>query len=81
MLWFLIIGIIVGWLAGNVIKSGGFGLVSDMVLGVVGAFTGGYLFRLFGISAYGLVGEISMATMGPIILLSIIRLFRGKLSS
>lgn len=76
MLWFLIIGIIAGWLAGNVMKGGGFGLVGDLVVGVVGSFIGGYLFSIFGFSAYGTIGEIVMATAGAIVLLLIIRLFK-----
>jgi uncharacterized membrane protein YeaQ/YmgE (transglycosylase-associated protein family) len=74
MLWFLIIGVIAGWLAGNVVKGSGFGLVGDMVVGVVGAFIGGYLFSALGLNAYGTVGEILMATLGAIVLLFIIRL-------
>ncbi|MDF2856963.1 MAG: Transglycosylase associated protein [Neobacillus sp.] len=75
MLWFLIIGIIAGWLAGNVIKGGGFGLIGDLIIGVVGSFIGGYLFKLLGISTYGTIGEILMATFGAIILLWVIRIF------
>ncbi len=44
MLWFLLIGIIAGWLAGNIMKGGGFGLIGDLVVGVVGSFIGSYLF-------------------------------------
>ncbi len=75
MLWFLIIGIIAGWLAGHVIKGGGFGLIGDLIIGVVGSFIGGYLFSLLGISTYGTIGEITMATFGAIILLWVIRIF------
>lgn len=75
MLWFLIIGIIAGWLAGHVIKGGGFGLIGDLIIGVVGSFIGGYLFSLLGISTYGTIGEIIMATFGAIILLWVIRMF------
>ena len=76
MLWFLIIGIIAGWLAGNIMKGGGFGLVGDLVVGVVGSFIGGYLYNALGFSTYGTIGEIIMATIGAIILLFIIRLFK-----
>nr|WP_092069206.1 GlsB/YeaQ/YmgE family stress response membrane protein [Dendrosporobacter quercicolus]NSL47386.1 GlsB/YeaQ/YmgE family stress response membrane protein [Dendrosporobacter quercicolus DSM 1736]SDL87644.1 Transglycosylase associated protein [Dendrosporobacter quercicolus] len=75
MLWFLIIGIIAGWLAGNVMKGGGFGLIGDLIIGVAGSFIGGYLFSLLGISTYGTIGEIAMATFGAIILLWLIRIF------
>lgn len=76
MLWFLIIGIVAGWLAGNIIKGGGFGLIGDLVVGVVGSFIGRYLFGLFGLSAYGTIGAIIMATAGAIVLLWVIRLLK-----
>ncbi|MDF2633513.1 MAG: Transglycosylase-associated protein [Pelosinus sp.] len=76
MLWFLLIGIIAGWLAGNLTKGEGFGLIGDLVVGVVGSFIGGHLFSLLGLSAYGTIAEIIMATVGAIVLLWIIRLFK-----
>jgi len=77
MLWFLVIGIIAGWLAGNIMKGGGFGLIGDLVVGVVGSFIGGYLFGYLGLgNAYGTFGEIGMATVGAIVLLAVIRLVR-----
>ena len=75
MLWFLIIGIIAGWFAGKMVEGGVFALRGDLVVGVVGSFIGGYMFRFFGISAYGVIGEIIIATIGAILLLLIIRLF------
>ena len=75
MLWFLVIGVIAGWLAGNIMKGGGFGLIGDLVVGVVGSFIGGYLFGYLGLgNAYGTFGEIGMATVGAIVLLGVIRL-------
>lgn len=77
MLWFLLIGIIAGWLAGNIMKGGGFGLIGDLVVGVVGSFIGGYLFGYLGLgNAYGTLGEIGMATVGAIVLLGVLRLIR-----
>ena len=76
MLWFLIIGIVAGWLAGNIVKGGGFGLIGDLVVGVVGAFIGGAVYSFLGFSAYGTIGEIIMATFGAVILLWLIRLIR-----
>ena len=77
MLWFLIIGVIAGWLAGNITKGGGFGLVGDLVVGVLGSFIGGYLFGFLGLSnTYGTIGEIVMATVGAMVLLWIVRLVR-----
>ena len=65
-LWFALIGLCAGWLAGQIMKGGGFGLVGDLIIGVIGAILGGWLFGLLQIKAIGLVGsnrdvEISIA--------------------
>jgi len=76
LLWFLIIGLVAGWLASAVV-GGGFGLIGDIVVGVVGAFIGGFLFRQFGVSAGGgILGSIIVATVGAIVLLLLLRLVR-----
>ena len=76
---FLIIGAIAGWLAGILMKGGGFGLWGNMVVGVIGAFIGGWLFSLLGISAGGMVGSIVTATIGAAILLYAVRVIKkGK---
>ena len=75
MLWFLIIGVIAGWLAGNIMQGGGFGLIGDLVVGVVGAFLGGFLFSSLGLKTSGKIGEIITATVGAIVLLLIMRYF------
>ncbi|AZR82255.1 transglycosylase [Thiomicrospira sp. XS5] len=69
---FLLIGAVAGWLAGLVMKGGGFGLLGNMVIGIIGAFVGGFLFGLVGISAGGLIGSIITATIGAIVLLFVI---------
>ncbi|MEO6609153.1 MAG: GlsB/YeaQ/YmgE family stress response membrane protein [Aestuariivirga sp.] len=77
LLVFLIVGAIAGWLAGQIVKGGGFGLIGDIVVGIVGAFIAGFLFPRFGISlGAGIVGEIISAAIGAIILLLVIRLIR-----
>jgi uncharacterized membrane protein YeaQ/YmgE (transglycosylase-associated protein family) len=75
LLIFLAIGAVAGWLAGILMKGGGFGLLIDMVLGVVGAVVGGFLFGLLGLSANGLIGSIITATVGAVVLLVVARLF------
>jgi len=76
LIWFLLIGLIAGWLA-SAIVGGGFGLIGDIVIGVVGAFLGGYLFRTCGFSAGGgMLGSIIVATVGAIVLLLLLRLVR-----
>lgn len=73
---FLVIGAIAGWLAGVVMKGGGFGLVGDIVVGIVGAVVGGWLFGVFGITAGGLVGAVITAFVGACVLLFVIRLIK-----
>ena len=71
------IGLIAGWLAGLLVKGGGFGIVGDMVMGVLGAFLGGFLFNSLGLSAGGgMLGSIIVATIGAIVLILLLRLIR-----
>jgi uncharacterized membrane protein YeaQ/YmgE (transglycosylase-associated protein family) len=75
--WFLIVGLVAGWLAGILVKGGGFGLIGDLVVGVIGAFLGGFLFSTLGVSmGGGLLGSIIVATIGAIVLLVIVRLVK-----
>jgi len=74
ILWFLLIGLIAGWLAGQIVKGSGFGVIGDIVVGIVGALIGGWLAGQFGIATYGLLGEIVMAVIGAVILLFLLRL-------
>jgi len=77
LLWFLIVGVVAGWLAGKLVRGGGFGLVGDLAVGVVGAFIGGFLFRVLGASAGGgLIGSIAVATIGAVVLLVVVRLIK-----
>ena len=76
LIWFLLIGLIAGWLAGQVMRGGGFGLIGDMIVGVIGAFLGGWLFGLLGISAGGLIGSLITAFVGAVILILLLRLIR-----
>ncbi|MGE5124730.1 MAG: GlsB/YeaQ/YmgE family stress response membrane protein [Betaproteobacteria bacterium] len=73
MLWFLLVGLIAGWLAGKLTKGSGYGVVGDIVIGVIGAFVGGFLFRLLGLSAGGTIGSIVVATVGAIVLVWVVR--------
>ena len=73
MLWFLLIGIAAGWLAGQIMKGGGFGLIGDLIVGVIGALVGGFLFGLFGLSAVGRLGSLVTATVGAIALIALLR--------
>jgi uncharacterized membrane protein YeaQ/YmgE (transglycosylase-associated protein family) len=73
----LIIGIVAGWLAGKVVRGGGFGLIGDLVVGILGAFIAGWLFPKFGFHVGGGIGEeIVWAMLGAIVLLLVVRLIR-----
>jgi len=73
----LIIGAIAGWLAGVLVKGGGFGLFVDIIVGIVGAFIGGWLAGLLGIHiGAGMISSIITAIIGAVILLFVIRLFK-----
>jgi uncharacterized membrane protein YeaQ/YmgE (transglycosylase-associated protein family) len=75
-LWFLLIGIAAGWLAGQIMKGGGYGLVGDLIVGVIGALLGGFLFGLLGLSAAGLMGRLVTATVGAIVLIALLRMIK-----
>lgn len=74
--WFILIGIIAGWLAGKLTKGSGFGLLGNMIVGVIGALVGGLLFGLLQLSARGLIGELVTATVGAIVFLALLRFIR-----
>ena len=75
--WFIIVGLIAGWLAGVIMKGGGFGVIGDIVVGIVGALLGGWLFSTMGVSTGGgLLGAIIVALIGAIILIFLLRLIK-----
>jgi uncharacterized membrane protein YeaQ/YmgE (transglycosylase-associated protein family) len=76
-LWFIVIGLAAGWLAGQVMRAGGFGVVGDILLGVVGALVGGFLFHQLGLSAGGgLIGALIVATIGAGVVLFLGRMIK-----
>ena len=76
IIW-LIIGAIAGWLAGQIVKGGGFGLIGDIIVGVVGAVIAGFLFPRLGISFGGeFIGAVISSTIGATILLVILKLVK-----
>jgi len=76
LLIFLIVGIVAGWLAGQVVRGGGFGLIGDLIVGVVGAFIAGWLFPRFINLGSPIINEIISAALGAIILLFVLRVVR-----
>jgi uncharacterized membrane protein YeaQ/YmgE (transglycosylase-associated protein family) len=73
---FLFIGAVAGWLAGRLMRGGGFGLLGNILMGVVGAVIGGFVLGLVGVSVGGLVGSIVTATIGAAALLFIVDLIK-----
>jgi uncharacterized membrane protein YeaQ/YmgE (transglycosylase-associated protein family) len=76
LVW-LVIGALAGWLAGLVVRGGGFGLIGDIVVGIIGAVVAGYLFPRLGVSlGSGFVGAVLSAAIGAIIVLVVIKLIK-----
>jgi uncharacterized membrane protein YeaQ/YmgE (transglycosylase-associated protein family) len=78
ILYFLLVGLVAGWLAGQIMKGKGFGLGGNLIVGCIGAFIGGFLFRLLGIFTHGLIGSIIAALAGALVLLWLINLIMKK---
>lgn len=72
-LWFALIGLAAGWLAGQIMKNGSSGLVVDLIVGVIGAILGGALFNALGLHAVGLLGALVTATVGAIVFIVLLR--------
>ena len=78
-LWFILIGIVAGWLGGKIMGSGSGGVLVDLIVGVIGALLGGFLFGLLGIQASsGLLAQLITATVGAIVLIALLRAFGKK---
>ncbi len=76
LLWFLIIGLIAGWLAGVIMKGSGYGVLGDIVVGILGAMIGGHVLGWLGVVTYGLIGSLVSALVGAIILIFLIRFLK-----
>ena len=76
LILFLLIGLAAGWLAGQVMRGGGFGVVGDLIVGVIGSFIGGWLFGHLGISIGGMFGSLITAFVGAVVLLFLLRVIK-----
>ena len=76
----IIIGLLAGWIAGHLTRGRGFGCVVDVILGLIGAVIGGWIFTRLGIVAWGFWGSLAAATVGAVLLVAIARLFAGSRS-
>jgi len=77
-IYWIVVGLIAGWLAGQVMKGGGYGMIADILLGILGGFVGGWVFGLLGLHAGGPIGSIVVAFIGAVILVWITRLIKKK---
>ena len=76
-IYFIIIGGIAGWLAGKIMKGGGFGLVMNIVLGIIGSMVGGWIFNFLGLSTDGgIIGSLVTALVGAVLILYVARLIK-----
>ena len=73
---FLIIGLIAGWLAEKIMRGRGAGLIINLIVGVVGAYIGGFLFKFLGLSMHGLIGSFVTAVVGAVVLLFLVGLVK-----
>ena len=73
----IVVGLIAGWLAGLVMKGGGYGILVDIILGILGGILGGWIFGVLGIAhGTGMIGSIIVAFVGAVILVGITRLIK-----
>jgi uncharacterized membrane protein YeaQ/YmgE (transglycosylase-associated protein family) len=77
LIWYVLIGLVAGWLAGQVMKGSGFGTLGDIIVGMFGAVLGGVIFDILGLSAGGSrLGSLIIATIGAVVFLFVLRLIR-----
>jgi uncharacterized membrane protein YeaQ/YmgE (transglycosylase-associated protein family) len=77
LLYSIVVGLIAGWLAGQVMKGGGYGVLMDIVLGLLGGVVGGWLFGALGVwPGGGIAGAIIVAFVGAVILVAISRMLK-----
>ena len=78
MLYAIFIGLIAGWLTGKLMSGGGYGIFVDILLGLIGAVIGSWIFNSLGIVVNGGIGYLAMATVGAVVLVGIVHLIRGS---
>lgn len=79
LIGFLILGAIVGWLAGKIMSGHGYGIIWDVVLGIVGSFVGGFIFSLiFGTAPAGLVMSFIVALIGAVLVVGIVHMLKRE---
>jgi uncharacterized membrane protein YeaQ/YmgE (transglycosylase-associated protein family) len=77
LLAWLFLGLVAGWLAGKLSRGRGYGCITDIILGLIGSFIGGWVFTKLGIFGGGFIYSLAAATLGAVILVAIVHLFTG----
>jgi uncharacterized membrane protein YeaQ/YmgE (transglycosylase-associated protein family) len=75
LIWEIVIGILAGFLAGKIMRGKGYGVLLDLLLGIVGSVVGGFVFSLLGLYASSVIGTLVVATAGAVILIYLVRRF------
>lgn len=78
LVYSILVGLVAGWLAGQVMKGGGYGIVVDIILGILGGIVGGWVFGMLGLHAGGLLGNIVVSFVGAVILVWLVHLVKKK---
>ena len=79
IIWWIIVGLIAGWITGKIMKGSGYGAIGDIIIGIIGAIIGGFIMRAAGFAGRGgMIYTIIVAVIGAAILTLIIRLFTGR---
>jgi uncharacterized membrane protein YeaQ/YmgE (transglycosylase-associated protein family) len=78
LLYWILIGLVAGWLAGKIARGAGYGCITDIILGLIGSVLGGWLFMKLGIFGGGTLYSLAAATVGAVILVAIVHLFVGN---
>ena len=73
---FIVLGALAGWISGLLTKGQGFGVLGNIIVGIVGAFLGGFIFGLLGISAHNFLGQLIFAVLGALVFLWLLRFIR-----
>jgi len=81
LLWIILVGFVAGWIVGHLTRGRGFGLLGDIIVGILGSWVGSFIFGLTGIAAYNTIGSILMSVVGALALLFLISLIRSSRSS
>ena len=78
IIWWIVVGLIAGWAAGKIMKGGGYGMIADILLGIVGGVVGGCVIRMVGLGSGGFIWSIIVAILGAVILIWITRLIKKE---